>query len=404
MPGTWAALRQPARLPGRPVSAADKPDGQVPEQWRLPGGGRRQLSARPGRAEVILAGRKPGARSRTAKPRAEQWAVRAMIKADALEHRMQVALLRHKNDPCCRVTSRAVAKLIKTARDAGQQRRGPLDLWWGTSAERAYQSLHAAETLLIDLASLDEVDAAVSKVRARAMTALEPGDPRRVDVEELAKLPSGPAKRLRLKNAMAASYAAADEAHVRLRNFRNVLWVTAVLIVMMMGLLVFLVSKNPSMVPFCFTPSEHHRVCPTGSPGPSGGDVILVAGLGLLGGVLAAAFAVRNIRGTCTPYDIPIALAVLKVPTGALTAVAGLLLLRGQFVPGLSALDSQQQILAYALVLGYAQQIFTRFVDRRAQSILDSVPSKGTGTVPPLPAPEPIAAVTPDGPVSNDPR
>jgi hypothetical protein len=146
------------------------------------------------------------------------------------------------------------------------------------------------------------------------------------------------------------------------------------------------------MVPFCFTPSAGQHVCPSGSSAPAPGDVVLVTGLGLLGGALAAAFAIRNIRGTSTPYDIPIALAVLKVPTGALTAAAGLLLLRGQFVPGLSALDSQEQILAYALVLGYAQQIFTRLVDRQAQSILADVPSKETRAVPPASAPGTKAA------------
>jgi len=75
------------------------------------------------------------------------------------------------------------------------------------------------------------------------------------------------------------------------------------------------------------------------------------------------------------------------VPSGALTAVAGLLLLRGQFLPGLSALDTQQQILAYALVLGYAQQLFTRLIDRRAQSILDGVPSKDSEATQPRPLP-----------------
>jgi hypothetical protein len=181
-------------------------------------------------------------------------------------------------------------------------------------------------------------------------------------------------------------------------NFRNVLCVTTLLIVILMTLFVLLVSRNPSMVPFCFTPSAGHHVCPSGSPAPAPGDVVLVTGLGLLGGALAAAFAIRNIRGTSTPYDIPIALAALKVPTGALTAAAGLLLLRGQFVPGLSALDSQEQILAYALVLGYAQQIFTRLVDRQAQSILDKVPSKETCAVQLASAPGPRAAVTPRSP------
>ena len=258
----------------------------------------------------------------------------------------------------------------------GQLRRRLLDHWWGTSQEQAYQSLHAAEVLLVDLASPDEVEVTANRMQARARSALKSGDPRRRDAEELAGLPPGPVKTLRLKDALAASHGLADQAHVRLRNFRNVLCMTTLLIVILMSLFVVLVSRNPAMVPFCFTPSAGHHVCPSGSSAPPApGDVVLVTGLGLLGGALAAAFAIRNIRGTSTPYDIPIALAVLKVPTGALTAAAGLLLLRGQFVPGLSALDSQEQILAYALVLGYAQQIFTRLVDRQAQSILADVPS-----------------------------
>ncbi len=74
--------------------------------------------------------------------------------------------------------------------------------------------------------------------------------------------------------------------------------------------------------------------------------------------------SIRNLRGTSTPYDVPVALALLKVPLGAFTAILGLVAIQGDFVPGLSALDSQQQILAYALVLGYAQQVFTYSLDR----------------------------------------
>jgi hypothetical protein len=53
-------------------------------------------------------------------------------------------------------------------------------------------------------------------------------------------------------------------------------------------------------------------------------------------------------------------------------------LLGGRFVPGLSELDSQRQILAYALVFGYAQQLLSRLIDNRAHTILNSLPSKGT--------------------------
>ena len=33
--------------------------------------------------------------------------------------------------------------------------------------------------------------------------------------------------------------------------------------------------------------------------------------------------------------------------------------MRGEFVPGLSALDSPAQIIAWAILFGYAQQLFT---------------------------------------------
>jgi hypothetical protein len=47
--------------------------------------------------------------------------------------------------------------------------------------------------------------------------------------------------------------------------------------------------------------------------------------------------------------------------------------MRGQFVPGLTALDTSAQILAWALVFGYAQELFTRLVDQQGQTVLDSV-------------------------------
>jgi len=126
--------------------------------------------------------------------------------------------------------------------------------------------------------------------------------------------------------------------------------------------------------------------------------VAIVAGLGLLGGAVAAAFAIRKVRGTSTPYDVPLALAILKVPTGALTAVVGIVLLGGAFVPGLSELDSQRQILAYALIFGYAQQLATRLIDNRAQDILGGVNSKDSKSKQARPAPRPTTQ-----PVSGEP-
>ena len=102
-------------------------------------------------------------------------------------------------------------------------------------------------------------------------------------------------------------------------------------------------------------------------------DTFLVELVGLIAASVAAAAALRNIKGTSTPYSLPVALAVLKLPTGALTALLGLLLMRGGFVPGLSALDSSAQIVAWAIVFGYAQQLLTRLVDQQAHAVLEDV-------------------------------
>jgi hypothetical protein len=66
--------------------------------------------------------------------------------------------------------------------------------------------------------------------------------------------------------------------------------------------------------------------------------------------------AIRRIKGSSERYGLPVALAALKLPSGAITAfLGGLLFMRGQFVPCLSTLDTSAQILARALVFGYAQ-------------------------------------------------
>lgn len=183
----------------------------------------------------------------------------------------------------------------------------------------------------------------------------------------------------------------------RLRSFRNVIIITAlVLTIAAVGVALFAFRK-PSALPICFTPAN--VVCPTSTtfvpPAArqdnsgqqsaasqattdsimrrvsTGWDVAVVELVGLIAAAIAAAAAVRNVQGTSTPYSLPVALAFLKLPTGALTALLGLFLMRGGFVPGLSALDSPAQIIAWALVFGYAQQLLTRLVDNQAKNVLD---------------------------------
>ncbi|HET8659966.1 MAG TPA: hypothetical protein VFM55_13330 [Micromonosporaceae bacterium] len=381
----------------------------------------------------------------------EQWTVQAWVEANRLEHHTLVALAncsaaancansarRTANGvalTCQRERSKAaidrhLAEVRAACRRTGKQRwnrtklrgrRGFMEYLRGTQVERAYRSLHAAKVSLVDLLSDTEVDTVKEDVLARIGIVMGRTDPRRTAAEKALVSCRSLAGRVALKQAMETAYDASDEEYTRLRNFRNILWGTAALVLVFLALMVVSVALRPDALPLCFSPDrtsstgvaqDDRRVCPSGEsvepeeaavgtggaqdgaetprePAPI--DLPIVAGIGAIGASLAALLAVRNLRGSSTPYSIPVALAMLKVPAGALTAVVGMLLLGGEFAPGLSNLDSQRQILAYALVFGYAQQALTGFVDNRAQSILNKLPS----TDPEAKTPEPPIAERP---------
>jgi hypothetical protein len=332
------------------------------------------------------------------------WVPQAAVDVETLRNRVDVAEARGLDAP-----ARAVAKGVRFHLDrawAAAYRRDPLPRrlanWWrGTLVEMAYRHIHAAQTQILDLYDEDELRAAIPDAVARAQTALNREDPRQFTVAALAASPPE-LLRPRLRRVTADSYAAIDTKHGQLRNFRNILLMSAMLIGLLVVATLVVVARRPHVMPLCFprevttgsNPVVTEQVglnCPTRShtTDPTGGDVLVVALLGLLGGALAAALSIRNLKGTTTAYDVPVALAWLKVPLGAMTAILALVAIRAEFVPGLTALDSQEQILAYALIFGFAQQLLTRFLDQQAQTLLEGLPGRDAEEEPPRPPPAP---------------
>jgi len=271
---------------------------------------------------------------------------------------------------------------------------------WGASVERTLGSLDAVETDLLRLAPDDYVRGLMPSLEAHVNRYLPKDDPRRMRLVSLVKKaedgPLSPAER----GATIAAYHAANSQRrrelLRLHTFRDVLFGAALLLLLVAIGLGTLGSLRPDLLPLCFIPEGRQGqkvVCPT-EESPlrtesvrdidrtvaktvSRWDLWLVEIIGLVAAGVASAFALRGIRGTSTPYGLPVALAFLKLATGALTAFLGLLLMRGGFVPGLSALDTSAQILSWAIVFGYSQQLFTRFVDQQANNVLDGVGGRG---------------------------
>jgi hypothetical protein len=313
------------------------------------------------------------------------------VGVEVLETRLDVAVAQGIG-PDQLAAAEGVRRLLRRAQDAAygiDPSPGPISRWWsGALVEAGYQNLHAARAQMIDVYDDADIEAEIPAAVARSQQTLHRDDPRRALIDAL-RVQAIARQRAFLRRAIEDAYDSLDRQHERLRSFRNIILLLALCIAVLVGITIIGVSSKPSIMPLCFaadgSSADGIRLnCPTGTnvPSPSSGDIMVVALLGLLGGALAAAMSIRNLRGTSTPYDVPVGLALLKVPLGAFTAILGLVAIQGDFVPGLSALDSQQQILAYALVLGYAQQVFTYSLDRRAQTLLNDLPAKDASTPP----------------------
>ena len=311
-------------------------------------------------------------------------------------------------------------------------RNGPL-------IERAMSNLDAAEAQLLNLAPARYILGQMPCLLRHVQCHLGPADPARQEFERIARRlgindPDHPspenredqslkhkenlveAERGKIVTTVRAASSAALRERVRLRNFRNVVVVTTLLMALLAIGVALTGFLNPALIPLCFAPQESGQavvVCPTGQSAPfsttagtnaqqpgtqvqdiddatkaavSRQDLIVVELVGLTAAAVAAAAAIRRIKGSSERYALPVALAALKLPTGAITAFLGLLLMRGQFVPGLSALDTSAQILAWALVFGYAQQLFTRLVDQQGQAVLNNVRNADSPQPNPSPA------------------
>jgi hypothetical protein len=283
------------------------------------------------------------------------------------------------------------------------------DLLTSSSIDAVYRNLHEAEVAVVATLDPAELEARTPYLVAKAQRVLPKTDPQRAAVEALAsatdEVRATEQFRLEFAEATRAVYEVADSRYARMRRFRTNLRIVTFLMSLVLVALIALGMRSPSYVPLCFRPqatetSTIRVACPTSEvrtddpaagagargvlpghttvPGAaSDDDVLLVAILGAVGGALSGALAVRRFRPPpFTPYNLPLQSFLLKVPVGALTAVGGLLLLRGQIVPGLSELDSQGQILAYALIFGFAQHLFTRYVDVHAEKLLLATPTR----------------------------
>jgi hypothetical protein len=108
-------------------------------------------------------------------------------------------------------------------------------------------------------------------------------------------------------------------------------------------------------------------------------DLALIACLGAFGGLLSAVSSLQRLRNFQRFYGLPLAQTILKLPAGAVTAVAGMLLLQHGVLGSVGPVD-WPTAMAYAVLLGVAQIAVTKRIDSRANDLLGDANSKSPAT------------------------
>jgi hypothetical protein len=250
-----------------------------------------------------------------------------------------------------------------------------LGLWTGVDIEGTWMRIHAVEVALTRLSRPETVRAKLVDVIYDGSRLLGEDHPRVKTLRAYAKRPQwNDDEREALAQSVRAVYAESDKENVRLRSFRNILLgATLGLTVLVVGFGV-LGILFPSITMLFGDPASTATTF-HGCSAVSRTEVVVIELLGLISATLVGAVAIRRMHGTSTVYGVPMASLLLKLPMGALTALAGILIIRAGLAGPLTV-AGESQVFAYALLFGASQQGFTGLVDRQTHNVLNSVSSK----------------------------
>jgi hypothetical protein len=247
-------------------------------------------------------------------------------------------------------------------------------VWSGADIEGTWMRIHAIEVALVRLSAPESVKAKLPCIIDDGSQLLGEDHPRVKALQTYAERTQwSEHDRESIAQSVRTIHDASDKENVRLRSFRNILIGAVVALAILAIGFGVIGAVFPSALSLSSNTSSPLR---GGSHAGSRTDILVIEMLGLVSASLVGALAIRRIHGTSTSYGVPMASLLLKLPTGALTAVAGLLMMRAGIAgPALTA-ASDSNLVAYALLFGASQQGVTGLVDRQAQAVLNSVSSK----------------------------
>jgi hypothetical protein len=311
------------------------------------------------------------------------------------ELRTEVETLLRRAEECLKLSEPGVARLkpqdeTESARSLWRPRRSGWVargnwLW----VEKGWLLLHAADEVIIPLLPYAMLRARLNDLIVRGERLLGKDDPRVKAAQSF--VDNSGSGRVDPEMAYAAATLlhavnyAIDYGYERLRSFRNVVaWATALAFVGVLAILLLGVLR-PSALSLCVAaeaplrdlPSgvsgnllgQFVQVCPSRAGMPQRLDIVIVALLGALGAGVSAVATIPRLGAPVDPYESPVFLGLLKVNIGALSSVLGVLAVE-QALTSLGTTSAiRSAIYSISFAFGYAQQLFTRAVDKRVSDI-----------------------------------
>ncbi len=257
-------------------------------------------------------------------------------------------------------------------------------VWSGSEHETAMAALHRAECLLLMVAPDSKLQSEALKIEANFKTNPDIGttDPRHTAYTQLftrlrgwtpgshREVNSDIADRVLLREIRREQNEAWEIARSRVRIFRNILSAAIPLLIGVLVAAAFICWANPGLVSLRGAAS---------SGKPDGSDVAVIEFLGGLGGLLSAVATLRQARNFQRFYGLPLAQSILKVPLGAASALAGILLVQHGLFGSIGPLG-WGTAMSYALIFGVAQIAVTKQIDSRAGDLLGEANAKSPST------------------------
>jgi hypothetical protein len=281
-------------------------------------------------------------------------------------------------------TDRAVKESVEDELDRAYTAIGngitpSIPAWWsGSSVTMAWEAVHNAELALLRLEPDDAVLTVAPRIldwvqRTMDQGRIREGHEKALNAEIEKKAGESVADRVKIRAALADVIGANGRRYAAVRIFRNnLIMVTFLLIVLLLTIAVWH-TVNVDFLPLCATEELGAlSECVNGFGSSSvAGEIWLVLLMGALGGALGIAFRLSE-SDEATRYDPKAWQRILKPVTGAATALAAILFLQSHLLVELSTDTSKTRevYLAYALIFGFSQQLLTKFVDKRAESLV----------------------------------